>query len=202
MRIYWVMLVIILSGCAGMNPNPGERTADTNWEMGHNSKAFEVAHDAAERGMPWAQLRLGIYYNTGVGVDVNIPEAVKWYKMAARQLEEGKWAEGYIAGATGEAGYFGQKNDALIAQYRLADLYFSGEGVEQDLILSFLLINNVIKKSNGEIQVFFCCDWSGGRWFRQAQFTELKTKLESTMSQKQLTRAIEMSKTWNLKNDL
>ena len=196
------ILSLVLAGCAGMNPNPGERTADTNWEMGNYSKALEVARTAAERGDPWAQLRMGIYYNSGCGVEVDIPKAVEWYKKAARQLEEGKWAEGYIVGATGMYGYFGQKNDALIAQYRLADIYFNGVGAEQDLVLSHLLISNVIVKSNGEPQVFFCCDWSGGRWFRQTQFTELKTKLEDTMSQEQLAKARNMAATWNPKNDL
>lgn len=196
------IMLLVLAGCAGMNPNPGERTADTNWEMGNYSKSLEVARTAAERGDPWAQLRMGIYYNSGYGVEVDIPKAVEWYKKAARQLEEGKWAEGYIVGATGKYGYFGQKNDALIAQYRLADIYFNGVGVEKDLILSYLLINNVIEKSNGEPQVFFCCDWSGGRWFRQTQFTELKAKLEETMSQEQLTKANNMAATWSPKNDL
>ena len=124
------MLAIGLTGCAGMNPNSGERTADTIWEKGNYSRAFEVARDAAQQGMPWAQLRLGMYCETGVGVDVNVSEAIKWYKMAARQYKEGEWAEGYIVGALGKAGYFGKRNDALIAEYRLADIYFHGEGAE------------------------------------------------------------------------
>ncbi len=202
MKLFLAVFVLALSGCAGMNPNPGERTADTNWESGNYSKALEVVRNAAERGMPWAQLRLGIYYNFGYGVEVDIPEAVKWYKKAARQLVEGKWAEGYIVGATGKYGYFGQKNDALIAQFRLADIYSGGEGIEQDLILSYLLINNVIEKSNGKPQIFFCCDWSGGRWFRQTQFVELKSKIEESMSQEQLKTAKKMAIHWSAKKDL
>ncbi len=202
MKLYWPILVLALSGCSGMNPNPGERTADTNWEQGNPERALEVARSAAERGMPWAQLRMGIYYNTGFGVEEDIPEAIKWYKLAARQLEEGKWAEGYMVGATGETGYFGQKSDALIAQYRLADIYYQGEGVGKDLTLSYLLINNVITKSHGDPDVFFCCDWSGGRWFHETQFTELKANLEKAMTQEQLEEAVIMSKSWDLKTDL
>jgi hypothetical protein len=196
------VISVVLAGCAGMNPNPGERTADTNWERGNYSRAVEVARSSAELGYPWAQLRMGIYYNAGQGVAIDIPQAVEWYKKAARQLAEGKWAEGYIVGATGEYGYFGQRNDALIAMYRLADIYFQGEGVNQNLILSYLLINSVIKDSKGEPQVFFCCDWSGGRWFRQTQFTELKVKLEGAMSEEQLAKARDMAATWNPKTDL
>lgn len=202
MRGMWLFVVLALSGCAGMNPNPGERTADTNWERSNYSRAFEVAHSAAEQGLPWAQLRLGMYYETGAGAEVNLPEAVKWYKKAARQFKEGKWAEGYIVGATGEYGYFGQKNDSLIAQFRLADIYSSGKGIEKDLVLAHLLIGNVIDRSNGEPQIFFCCDWSGGRWFRQTQFTELKAKIEKEMTKEQFEKAKEMTAHWSVKNNL
>lgn len=163
---------------------------------------MEVARNAAERGMPWAELRLGMYYEMGVGVKVDIPEAVKWYKKAARQLKEGKWAEGYIVGAVGDYGYFGQKNDALIAQYRLADIYSSGKEIEKDLVLAYLLISNAINKSNGAPQIFFCCEWSGGRWFRQTQFTELKEKIEKEMTEEQLKKARDMTAHWSVKNDL
>ena len=199
MKLNILLLTLILSACAGLNPNPGERTTDTNWEQGNYSRAVEVARLAAEQGYPWAQLRMGIY---GYGVEVDIPESIKWYKLAALQLEEGKWAEGYIVGATGDYGYFGQKNDALIAQYRLADLYYNGVGIEKNLVLSLLIINNVIEKSNGEPQVFFCCDWSGGRWFRQTQFQELKSKIEAELTSSQKEQFNKVSPNWVLKNDL
>ena len=202
MKLSILLLALLLTACAGMNPNPGERTTDTDWEKGNYSRAIEVARPAAEQGYPWAQLRLGIYYDSGYGVQVNTPEAIKWYKLAARQLEEGKWAEGYIIGATGEFGYFGQKNDALIAQYRLADLYYNGEGIDRNLVLSLLIINNVIAKSDGEPQVFFCCDWSGGRWFRQTQFTELKSKIEVELTSPQKEKFNKLSANWVLKIDL
>ncbi|WP_444911667.1 tetratricopeptide repeat protein [Microbulbifer sp. PAAF003] len=202
MKLSIVLLTLLLTACAGMNPNPGERTTDTNWEQGNYSRAIEVARPLAEQGYPWAQLRLGIYYNSGYGIEVDIPEAIKWYKLAARQLEESKWAEGYLVDATGEYGYFGQKNDALIAQYRLADLYYNGEGSDKNLVLALLIINNVIAKSNGEPQVFFCCDWSGGRWFRQTQFTDLKSKIEEELTDTQKAEFSKLSATWVLKNDL
>jgi hypothetical protein len=202
MKFNILFLSLFLTACAGMNPNPGERTTDTNWEAENYSKSLEFARSAAESGYPWAQLRMGIYYNSGYGVEVDIPTAISWYTQAARQLEEGKWAEGYIVGATGESGYFGQKNDALIAQYRLAELYYLGVGVEKDLVLSLLIINNTILKSNGEPQVFFCCDWSGGRWFRQTQFTELKAKIEAEITSDHREKFNNLSASWVLKNDL
>ena len=143
-----------------------------------------------------------MYYEMGVGVKADTPVSVEWYKKAARQLKEGKWAEGYIVGATGAYGYFGQKYDALIAQYRLADIYSSGNGIDKDLVLAHLLISNVIDKSNGEPQIFFCCDWSGGRWFRQTQFTELKQKIEKEMTEEQLKKVNEIASHWSVNNDL
>lgn len=41
--------------------------------------------EAAERGHPWAQLRLGLMYAAGRGVPQNDAEAVKWYRKAAEQ---------------------------------------------------------------------------------------------------------------------
>ena len=35
--------------------------------------------------MPQAQYTLGEMYETGVGVEVNLDEASKWYKLAAEQ---------------------------------------------------------------------------------------------------------------------
>lgn len=197
MRLVAIAIVMMLSGCSGMNPNPGERTADTAWEMGNYDRAFEVASVAAERGEPWAQLRMGMYYDAGYGTNVDTAESVKWYTKAARQYAEGMWAEGYIVGATGKPGYFGQKNDAIIAMFRLADLYYKAEGIQQDLELSYLLISYAIEKMDGEPQVFFCCDWSGGLWFRLSQFIELRDKLEADMSAEDMARVQEKRGFWS-----
>ncbi len=197
-HLRWILSValLILSGCAGMNPNPGERTADTNWEMGNYLVSLDVVRPRAERGEPWAQLRIGIYYETGYGVAKNIDEAISWYKKAAVQMTEGKWAEGYIVGALGKAGYFGQNNDALIAQYRLADIYFKGQGVARDIIKAFLLINNVSKLSNGE-NIFFCCSWSGGRWFTAEMISKMKSDIKGDMTEEEIKRAKNLSVSWS-----
>lgn len=126
MRWFWIVGIVCLAGCAGPNPTPRERTTDVAWEMGNYPQAPDTARRAAERGEPWAQLRLGIYYNSGYGVEVDMQEAVTWYTRAARQYADGKWAEGYIVGATREAGYFGQRNDAIIVMYRLVDPLLPG----------------------------------------------------------------------------
>ncbi len=184
-----------------MNPNPGERTADTNWERRNYSRSLEVVRPRAESGEPWAQLRLAMYYDNGMGIEVDMKEAIKWYKKAALQMGEGKWAEGYIAGAVGKAGYFGQKNDAMIAQFRLAHIYYEGKGTEKDLIKAFLLINNVSRESEGD-NVFFCCEWSGGRWFSAEMIKKTIEDISSAMTEDQLATAEEQAKSWTPENNL
>ena len=215
----WVHLglSVLLVGCASTNPNPGERTADKFWLTGDYAKAVEVARPRAELGEPWAQLRMAIYYDAGDGVDRDPTEAAKWYKKAALQIAEGSWAEGRIIGDKGTAGYFGQRNDALIAQYRLALFYSSGIGVEKDLVKAYLLSNNVSNKSNGK-SVFFCCAFStvpiierddprgrestdfhqrSGRWFDAEQIAKTFSDIENAMTQQQLARARELADNWS-----
>ena len=221
----WVNLglFVLLVGCASTNPNPGERTADKYWLGGNFAKAVEIAKPRAELGEPWAQLRMAIYYDTGSGVDVDPTEAARWYKKAALQIAEGSWAEGRITGDKGEAGYFGQRNDALIAQHRLAVLYSSGQGVEKDLVKAYLLADNVSKKSNGD-SVFFCCAYSAvpvvarddprareesiefhrrsGRYFTAEEIAKTLADIENAMTQQQLAQARELADHWSPKTGL
>lgn len=147
--------LLLLSACAGPNPNPGERTTDMAWTRGDFARAYSVVEPRAERGEPWAQLRLGIFYYNGWGTDQNFKKAEYWYKKAAAQKASGNWANGLLVGANGQAGYFNQNSDALIAEFNLADMYSNGlEGVEKDLITAYVLVNDVLKESNGK-SVFF-----------------------------------------------
>lgn len=43
---------------------------------------------AAEQGDAEAEYNLGFMYENGDGVDVNLDEACRWYKMAANQGDE------------------------------------------------------------------------------------------------------------------
>jgi hypothetical protein len=215
----WISLglSVVLVACASTNPNPGERTADKYWATGDFAKALEVTKPLAELGEPWAQLRMAIYYDAGDGVEKNSAQAARWYKKAAVQMAEGTWAEGKIIGDKGKTGYFGQRNDALIAQYRLAVLYSAGKGVELDLVKAYLLANNVVQKSNGE-SVFFCCAFStvpniekdeprgrqvtgphhrSGRWFTAKKIANAFAAIENAMTEQQLAEARELAETWS-----
>ena len=173
-------IVIAALGCAGPNPNPGERTTDIAWTSNNFARAFEVVKPKAEAGEPWAQLRLGIFHENGWGTDENLEKAEYWYKKAAVQKTTGDWAEGKIVGATGKSGYFNQNSDARIAQYNLAQLYYR-EG--KNLLEAMKLIDSVIQESDGKA-IFICCEFSGGRYFTQEQFFDLKRNIEKKLTNK------------------
>ncbi len=128
-----LFISILLTACAGPNPNVGERTTDIGWTTGNYQQAFDTAKVYAEKGQPWAQLRLGIFYANGWGVEKDKKVALYWYQKAAAQTASGDWANGQIVGATGKTGYFNQNSDALLAQFNLAQLYFEGVEIEKEL---------------------------------------------------------------------
>jgi hypothetical protein len=172
-----VLLAVLATGCAGPNPNPGERTSDVAWTSGNFEKAFDTARPRAEAGEPWAQLRLGIFYENGWGVERDLAKAEHWYRAAAQQKSSGDWAEGQLVGAVGRDGYFNQNGDARIAQFNLAQLYLESG---RNLLEAKRLIDAVISESAGK-PIFFCCEFSGGRSVTQAQLIELKKKIEAKL---------------------
>ncbi|UZP66628.1 hypothetical protein N1030_13560 [Desulfovibrio mangrovi] len=184
-----LVLIVLLAACAGLNPNPGERSVDMAWVTGEFERAYAETKPRAEAGEPWAQLRLGIFYENGWGVPIDAKMAEYWYKKAAAQKATGDWADGNLAAAHGQAGYFNQNSDAVIAEYNLANLYYRGEGgVKQDLVTAYVLIKNVLSQSKGE-SVFFCCEFDGGRYFIQEQFLKLDNAIHIQLTEEQLVQA-------------
>lgn len=170
------MLAGVLSACAGVSPNPGETTVDIEWTSGNFDKAYVLVKPYAELGQPWAQLRLGIFYENGWGVEKDNSIAESWYLKASEQLVDDAWAEGQIIGAKGEPGYFNQNSDALIAKFNLARMYLHGNDVGKDVDKSLSLIEEVIIRSGGE-PIFFCCESSSPRYFTSKQMLELKAEV-------------------------
>ena len=159
-----LLFVSLVTACAGPNPNPGERVTDTAWLNRRYSDALEIVKPRAEAGQPWAQLRLGMFYASGFGVERDLPLAVHWFEKTAAQKAEGDWAEGKMIGAMGRSGYFNQNSDARIAQINLATIFLEGNGIEKDLLRAYLNIRTVVEETNG-MDVFFCCEFAGGRYF-------------------------------------
>lgn len=201
MRCAVIFLVLIFAGCAGPNPNPGERTADIAWSKYDYPHALEILEPSAERGEPWAQVRLGVGYELGAGYQKDIPKAVYWYKKAAVQMAEGNWANGLLVGAAGKAGYFNQNSDALVAQHQLAGIYSRGEGIEKDLVKAYLLEKNVSKLSEGK-SIFYCCEFSGGRYITAESISGLLKSIEESMSDAEKKEAASKLLSWDVKNGL
>lgn len=187
-RLFLLSAALGIVGCAGPNPNVGERSTDFAWTKGDFARAVELVRPAAEAGKPWAQIRLAMFYENGMGVEKSSPKAVEWYKKAAMQKEKGEWAEGKMIGATGRDGYFNQNSDARIAQRNLATIYLKGEGVEKDLIQAYLNIRTVMEEIQGR-PIFFCCEFSGGRYFSAKEIDEIYEKVVNEMSSQQKTHA-------------
>lgn len=100
---------------------------------GNYQQAFDTAKIYADKGQPWAQLRLSIFYANGWGVEKDTKVALDWHQNAPVQTVSGDWANGQIVGATGQTGCFNQNSDALFARFNLALLYFEGVAIERDL---------------------------------------------------------------------
>ncbi|TWX63028.1 sel1 repeat family protein [Colwellia sp. C1TZA3] len=94
------------------------------WTSGNYQQAFDTAKIYADKGQPWAQLRLSIFYANGGGGGKDTKVALDWHQKASVQTALGDWANGQIVGATGQTGCFNQNSDALLARFNLAQLYF------------------------------------------------------------------------------
>ncbi len=127
---------------------------DKLYHKGHYEKAIAWWKDAAMKGNPNAQYRLGVAYSDGVARDTQVivnrdlEEAAKWYAMSAELGDEraqfdlgalydngagvkrdyeqaAKW---YLASA--ERGH-------MASQYNVAVMYETGTGVAQDLVAAY-----------------------------------------------------------------
>lgn len=122
-------------------------------------------------------IKIRYFYENGWGAKKNPKKAESWYKKALIQKAKGGWANGRLIGAIGKSGYFNQNSDALIAEYLLAQLYYTNN---RNLDEAYKHVNNVIEESEGH-DIFFCCEFMGGRRFTQGQFKELKSKIEKKL---------------------
>ena len=118
-RIFPILLLAILSGCAANNVR--DPLPEQAWEQidGHFQKGIDYYLDesyveaakyfrlASDGGHAEAQGFLGTLYDNGKGVEQNHKEALKWYRKAANQGD-------------------------LESQYDMGLIYEVGDGVPQD----------------------------------------------------------------------
>jgi hypothetical protein len=109
----FLTIVLLLAFGAGVWGNTPEQIAE--WK------------EAAENGEAWAQLKLGITYDTGDGVPEDHKEAVKWFKKAAQQGACCAYTPEVVAGWKERA-----ENGEALAQTFLGDTYDNGNVVPED----------------------------------------------------------------------
>ena len=75
-----VAVAVMLAGSAAAGPVEDGAAA---YKSGDYAEAVKMFRLAADQGIAFAQINLGIMYAYGQGVPQDYVEAVKWYRLAA-----------------------------------------------------------------------------------------------------------------------
>ncbi len=202
-----ILTLLIVTGCSlGPNPNPGERTVDIAIGKKEYSKAVTRINTKIEKDYTWAELRLALLFEEGLGVERSIPEAIYFYKIVAKKWGNDPWSRGDMYGSPmfGNSGFYNQNRNALFAQYKLAKFYHEGIVVEKDLIKSYLLLKNIFKMSKEiyEFKGVYCCTYLGYEQATSATLAKLLTTVEEAMTHEQKEKANAKFAKWSPQNDL
>lgn len=188
-----------------LEANPGEAEVDILWREDEMDSALAIAREAAEKGFPWAQLRMGMFHDLGEGVAQDDAVAVDWYRKAAAQFaERDGMGLAILVGLSDRRGFFRQWDDALAARYFLAHHYWKGSGVRYDIIRAWLLADNVRKLS--EFKMIEACDTDSRTLYRETshaqcaitrkEIQDLIRGIEEEMTDEERTAAAEQSESW------
>jgi uncharacterized protein len=122
-------------------------------------QAFVLNHEAAEQGYGEAVLAMGWFYLNGVGVDVDLDQADRWYRKSARQGNPSAMF------SLGQMAYHQRSyRDALTWFKRATDnghsrsvfwlgkLYWHGRGVPQDKKRAMTMFQQAAAKKVREAQ--------------------------------------------------
>lgn len=138
MRILpWLSLIIVgISTLAIADYEAGL----SQYQRGHYASAIHEWRTAAEQGNAESQFALGMMFERGQGVNANVDESYKWYRLAAdNDLVDAqvRLAELYLlgrleGGAELAAQWFERAAEAgnATAQFQLGLLYLEGKGVD------------------------------------------------------------------------
>ncbi|PKC00966.1 HCP-like protein [Rhizophagus irregularis] len=110
-----------------------------------SEKSFYWYQKSAENGNKFAQYNLGLYYQSGWGIEKNEIEAFKWYEKSAKQDNSDAqnylgflYKNGIIKQEDLEKSFYwyqkSAKNGNKIAQYNLGNFYQYGWGIEKNEI--------------------------------------------------------------------
>ncbi len=134
-KIYDSEDVVSLSNVVyGPNPNVNyiewEKTQNHILDEANSSnyiEAYKIAMRESERGIPEAQLLLGVTYNDGTGTNRDFREAFAWWQISAQ-------------------------GGCLAALICLADCYIKGKGVRVDFSKAVFLLNEGAKRGEPTCQ--------------------------------------------------
>lgn len=189
-----------------LEANPGEAEVDILWREGEMESALAIAREAAEKGFPWAQLRMGMFHELGEGVTQDDAVAVDWYRKAAAQFaERDGMGLAILVGLSDRRGFFRQWDDALAARFFLARHYWKGSGVRYDIIRAWLLADNVRRLSDH--RMIEACDTDSRTLYRemnhpecvitQDQIDELVQEVEAHMTDEEKAAVVDRAEGWN-----
>lgn len=189
-KLYLLSLLVatlVISGCAGPNPNIGTRTADDAYQRGDCAKAMAIYEPKAEAGQPWAQARLGMVYYEGRCKPQDYAKSILWLKKAATYEPKTNWEKGHEF-STGPAGYFNTTTSSAIASSVLARLYMEGTGVEKNIVTAWLWANYAVLMTAYDID--------------KPRLEQGRIAIERNMTPEQLQRAKDLTQSWSPKNEL
>jgi TPR repeat protein len=132
---------------------------ESYYEVEDYPAAFEKFQEAAYLGHAAAQLKLGMMYEGGRGVDQDEEEAIRWYQHAADQGEaDAQYTLGvkYYAGQgvmkdeTEACKWFRKAADQgdVLAQYTLGMRYYAGQGVVKDDAEAYMWVILALSKTD------------------------------------------------------
>jgi TPR repeat protein len=116
----------------------------------------------AEQGDAWSQLNLGAAYDNAISTERNVDEAIKWYRMAAKQgLAEAQFNLAHILvdediSATAAAEWMAKAAAQGMpdAQYLMGVIYSEGLGVEQDDAKAIEWLNKAVAQGQQDAVQF------------------------------------------------
>jgi len=143
----------------------------TAFENAEYEEALRLWLPLATEGHAMAQLQIGMLYDTGLGVDRNLTEAVAWYRKAAEQnLPEAlnalafmyRHGNGVPRDEAEAVKWYRKAADRGVgtAQFDLGGMYYLGTAVDEDLIeaykwLTLAALNGIDVAPNA---LFMCVD--------------------------------------------
>jgi hypothetical protein len=137
-KTLWLVAGVVLAAAIALvawQIRLANSTAAEDIQSGRYAAALAKLQPNAEAGDPWSQNQLGNLYMLGLGTEVNIDEALKWYMRSALN----NWAD---------------------AQINVSLMYRYGRGVKLDLVRAYAWLRHA--RSNGKEIAEIYMSWMAG----------------------------------------